>query len=67
MHLSGEKHALRKTPYLPNHICDASTVYLGIKLIFTVIFLVPLTNQFAAFFNPKNASETKATNNNPPT
>ena len=27
-------------------------------------FLVRLTNQFGAFFNPKNASETKATNNN---
>ena len=53
----------------PN-MCESSAesaVYLGRKLTSTAIFLVLLTNQFGAFFNPKNASETNATNNNPPT
>ena len=55
-------HALRKTPYLPIHICYASAVYLGRKFKFTAFFLGPLilTNGFDAF-NPKNASETNAT------
>ena len=37
------------------------------KLIFTAIFQVLPTDQFDAFFNPKNASETNTTNNTPST
>ena len=36
------KHSLRKTSYLPNHICNASAVYPRRKLTFTAIFLVRL-------------------------
>ena len=63
---SGTNHDLRKTPYLPNPICYASAIYLGRNLTFTAIFWVLLTDQFDAF-NPKNASETNATKNTPPT
>ena len=64
---SGRKHTLRKTPYLPNHICYASAVYLTRKLTFTAIFSARPTDQFGAIFNPKNTSETNATNNTPST
>ena len=69
MYFSDTKHALRKTPYLPNHICCiyVCAVYLRRKLAFMAILLVRLTNQFDAFFNPKNVSETNATNNAQPT
>ena len=67
MYSSGRKHALGRTPYLPNHIFYASAVCVRRKLTFTAIFLVLLTDQFDAFFNPENASETSTTNNTPPT
>ena len=68
MYSSGRKRSLRKTPYLPNNKCYTSAVYLRRKLVFSAIFLEPLTDQFDSFFNPKNTSETNATNNNiPPT
>ena len=66
IYCSVRKHALRKTRYLPNHICYASAVYLTTKLTFTAIFLVLLSDQFDAFSNPKNTSETN-TSNTPPT
>ena len=60
---SGGNHALRKTSYLPNHVCYPSAVYLRRKLTFTALFWVRLKYyQFDTFFNPKNASETNATN-----
>ena len=43
-----------------------STFRRKLKPTFTAICLVLLTNQFDAFFNPKNASETSATNNPSP-
>ena len=65
MYISVRKHALHKTPYLPNNISYASAVYLGRHITCTVLFLVRLTYRFGAFFNPKNASEANATNNTP--
>ena len=52
--------AVGNTPYGKRHLTEE-------KLTFTAIFLVPLTDHFDAFFNPKNASETNATNKTPPT
>ena len=60
-------NGIRKTPYLPNHICYASAVYLGRKPTFATIFLARPKNKIDAFFNPKNASEMNARNNTPPT
>ena len=62
IHFSGRKHALRKTSYLPNHICFASAVCLRRKLTLTAILLVRLTCQFDVIVNPENASETNGTN-----
>ena len=67
INVSGRKHALRKTAYRPNQTWKSSAVYLRRKLTFAAIFLVLLTSQFDAIFNPKNASDTNATNNTPPT
>ena len=55
------KHSLRKTPYLPSHICYASdsAVYLKRKLTFTVVVSGRQTNPFDAFFSPKNAASSK--------
>ena len=60
---SNRKHALRKTPYLPNHICYAAAVYFRRELTFTAIFLFLPTDYFDEC--PINASETAATNNTP--
>ena len=49
------------------YICYDSAVYHKRKLTFTAIFLVLLTDQFDAIFNPKNASETNDINNTSPT
>ena len=43
----------------------AFAVYLGKKLSFTAILLELLTDEFDAFFNPKNTSETNAKSNSP--
>ena len=56
-----------KKAYLPNQTYKSSAVYLRRKLTFTAIFLVLTTNQFDAFFNPKNASDRNATNSARPT
>ena len=62
---SGREHALRKTAYVPVQTWKSSAVYLRRKLTFTATFLVRLTYQLDAFFNPKHASDTNSTNNTP--
>ena len=63
MYFAGRKHAPPKTPSHANNMYYASPV-LEEGLHSRQPFLVRLTNQFDDFFNPKNASETKATTNN---
>ena len=52
--------------FLPNRTSAVIAVYIGRKLTLTAIFFVPLPDQFDAFFNPKNASETNAKTITPP-
>ena len=53
--------------YLPNRTSVVVTaICLRRKLTFTAIFIVLLPDQFDAFFNPKNVSETNAINITPP-
>ena len=52
--------------YLPNRTCVVTAVCLRRKIAFTAIFLGLLSDQFDAFFNPKNVSETNAINITPP-
>ena len=63
--------AVGNTPYGKRHTSQNMYVtplpYVGRNFTFAVIFLVPLTDQFDAFFNPQITSETNATNNTPPT
>ena len=52
--------------YLPNRTSVVTAVCLIRKLTFTAIFFALLPDQFDAFFDPKNVSETNAINITPP-
>ena len=51
--------------YLPNRTSAVTAVCLSRKLTFTAIFFGLPPDQFDAFFNPKNVSETNAINVTP--
>ena len=57
---SGTKHAFRKTAYLPNRTCVASSVTYYMKAYIHPNIFGQVSDQFDAFFNPKNASENNA-------
>ena len=48
--------------YTPNQTSVLIVVYLRRKLTFTAILFVLLPDQFDAFFNPRNVSETNVIN-----
>ena len=60
------KHALRKTANLPNRTCVGVSLMPYFKAHMHPNLFVQVPDQFDAFFNPKNASETNAKNITPP-